>query len=170
MTLLRPSDNRVESMDRPPAPGNMRSDSLVTVTCSSRSGTEESLPPWLVVRVRDDFGGLRRSRMKTCTSYWRTPSSITLISTRSTGSVSTLRAAALISWDLQPALNLLAGEPVDVAEEREKVWGLLGGEAIESKPALIADAEYDGDSARGEDDDSGYGPDSYYARAMGKAD
>lgn len=37
------------------------------------------------------------------------------------------RFAALISWELEPTLELLAGEPVDLAEERERVWGLLGG-------------------------------------------
>jgi len=45
-----------------------------------------------------------------------------------------------------------------------------GLEAIQPKPAPIAEAEDDDYSARGEDDDSGYGPDSYYARSMGKDD
>lgn len=71
------------------------------------------------------------------------------------------RFAALISWELGPALELLAGEPVNLAEEREKVWGLLGGsDALKAKVARIF----------GEDGDSGYGPDSYCARAMGKDD
>ena len=37
------------------------------------------------------------------------------------------RFAALISWELEPTLELLAGEWVNLAAEREKVWELLGG-------------------------------------------
>ncbi|MDT0264198.1 hypothetical protein [Jatrophihabitans lederbergiae] len=84
------------------------------------------------------------------------------------------RYGVLVSWELELTLELLAGEAVNLAEEREKVWGLLGGGgAIRSKFARIAeadDAEYDDHSAHGEDDDSGYGPDSYYTRASGKDD
>ncbi|WP_404503122.1 hypothetical protein [Arthrobacter sp. GAS37] len=82
------------------------------------------------------------------------------------------RFAALISWELKSTLELLAGEPVNLAEEREKVWGLLGGsDTLQTTAARIVGEEDDDDySARGEDDDSGYGPDSYYVRAMGKDD
>ena len=48
------------------------------------------------------------------------------------------RFAALVTWDLARTLELLTGEPVDIAQERETVWGLLGGtEALEAKPARI---------------------------------
>jgi hypothetical protein len=81
------------------------------------------------------------------------------------------RFAALISWELEPTLDLLAGEPVNLAEERKKVWGLLGGsDTLQATVARIFGEDDDDYSARGEDDDSGYGPDSYYARAMGKDD
>lgn len=40
------------------------------------------------------------------------------------------RFGALISWDLEPTLELLAGEPIDLTEQREKVWGLLGGSTV----------------------------------------
>ncbi|MGT2462947.1 hypothetical protein [Sinomonas atrocyanea] len=84
------------------------------------------------------------------------------------------RYGALITWDLAPTLDLLAGEPVDVAQEREKVWHLLGGAGArkaKAARALVADdGRFDDYSARGEDDDSGYGPDSYFTRAMGKDD
>jgi hypothetical protein len=32
-------------------------------------------------------------------------------------------------WNLELALELLAGEPVVLSEERETVWALLGGRA-----------------------------------------
>lgn len=80
------------------------------------------------------------------------------------------RFAALISWELGPTLELLAGEPVNLAEERERVWGLLGGSGTQATVAPVIGDDDDDYSARGEDDDSGYGPDSYFARAMGKDD
>ncbi|KHL03796.1 hypothetical protein [Sinomonas humi] len=84
------------------------------------------------------------------------------------------RFGALITWDLASTLELLAGEPVDVAEERETVWGLLGGTgALKARFVQVFgvdDGRFDDHSARGEDDDSGYGPDSYFARAMDKDD
>lgn len=43
------------------------------------------------------------------------------------------RFGALISWDLEPTLQLLAGEPVSLAAERERVWELLGGPAAPTK-------------------------------------
>jgi hypothetical protein len=45
-----------------------------------------------------------------------------------------------------------------------------GLEATKPSRAPVAETEDDDYSARGEDDDSGYGPDSYYARSMGKDD
>lgn len=70
-----------------------------------------------------------------------------------------------------PTLDLLAGEPVKLAEERKKVWGLLGGsDTLQTTVARIFGEDDDDYSARGEDDDSSYGPDSYYTRAMGKDD
>ncbi|MFC4373008.1 hypothetical protein ACFO5K_02745 [Nocardia halotolerans] len=37
------------------------------------------------------------------------------------------RYAHLATWPLQPLLTTLAGTPIDLAEERETVWTLLGG-------------------------------------------
>lgn len=46
------------------------------------------------------------------------------------------RFAALVRWDLGPALDLLAGDPIDLAHERAKVWGLLGG--LDTLQATVA--------------------------------
>lgn len=37
------------------------------------------------------------------------------------------RFGALVTWELIPTLELLAGGTVDLAAEREKIWSLLGG-------------------------------------------
>lgn len=51
------------------------------------------------------------------------------------------RYGKLTTWDLIRALDLLAGEPVVLAEERETVWGLLGGQGGKAPPGRLSGSQ-----------------------------